>query len=85
MQRCTLPDAARCEDISAGFAAWRHHPDKLVGFFPRKAVLDPQRPVYSPYFNYRRGSYNLMLTKGSFMDVRAFDLYFKPQYAEGTW
>ena len=55
-----------------------------MGFFPRKAVLDPQRPVYDPFWHYKKGLYNLVLTKGTFMDVRAFNFYSSPQYAEGT-
>ena len=69
--------------VSQAFTAWRQQQHKLVGFFPRRAVVDSQKPSYNLIEDYTKGSYNLMLTKGAFMDTRAFPLYFSPQYVRG--
>ncbi|GAB4821668.1 hypothetical protein N2152v2_008714 [Parachlorella kessleri] len=72
----------RCEVVSQAFAAWRQQQHKLVGFFPRRAVVDSQKPSYNLVDDYTRGAYNLILTKGTFMDSRAFQMYASPPYAK---
>ncbi|CAA6672799.1 unnamed protein product [Spirodela intermedia] len=62
-----------CGDIERGFKAWRQHPERLVGFYPR--LLEGKPP---------KNGYNAILTGAAFMDSEAaFRRYWSEAAAEG--
>ena len=83
-----------CESLMQGFAAWRAHPQALVGYYPRLAAPPARRPrVYTtkkkamspPQYIYHawpmvwwRHEFNFILTKASFLHKRYLDLYSNP-------
>lgn len=72
-----------CNDVERGFKAWREHPDRLVGFYPRLIDGSPLKYRDEKYARTRKG-YNMILTGAAFMDSQsAFQKYFSDKAKEG--
>ncbi|KAK9861813.1 hypothetical protein WJX84_006539 [Apatococcus fuscideae] len=71
-----------CKDLENGFASWRQHPERLVGFYPRLAEGAPL--VYSDNKPRMKaaGHYNIILAGGTFVDKAYYNDYWSPQHAE---
>lgn len=72
-----------CGDVEMGFKAWRQHPERLVGFYPR--LLEGKPPKYRDERHARqRNGYNAILTGAAFMDGEAaFRRYWSEAAAQG--
>ena len=60
--------SSRCADMTRAFTAWKHYPDRLVGFVPRRIMGDPVTyqlidPGTDP------GQYNQVLASSAFLHV----------------
>ena len=72
-----------CDDIERGFRAWREHPDRIVGFYPRLAEGTDLKYDGERYARNRKG-YNMILTGAAFIDARlAFRRYWSKEAAAG--
>ncbi|GAB4815340.1 hypothetical protein N2152v2_002386 [Parachlorella kessleri] len=73
-----------CSDVELGFATWRQHPDKIVGFYPRLITegSDGRLGYNWEDSTVRQGQYNALLTGAAFLDSRtAFALYWAEKVA----
>lgn len=72
-----------CNDVERGFRAWREHPDRIVGFYPRLAEGNPLTYRDERYARERLG-YNMILTGAAFIDAQlGFGRYYSKEAAEG--
>ncbi|KAI3871266.1 hypothetical protein MKW92_050247 [Papaver armeniacum] len=72
-----------CDDIERGFLAWRQHPDRIVGFYPRLIDGSPLEYRDGKYARKHHG-YNMILTGAAFIDHRvAFERYWSEEAKEG--
>lgn len=72
-----------CDDVERGFKAWRHSPDRIVGFYPRFAGGSPMRYRAESHARAHNG-YNMILTGAAFMDAQvAFQRYWSDVAKEG--
>ncbi|KAI3864874.1 hypothetical protein MKX03_031549 [Papaver bracteatum] len=72
-----------CDDIERGFQAWREHPDRIVGFYPRLIEGTPLKYRDEKYARKRHG-YNMILTGAAFMDSTvAFQRYWSDEAKAG--
>lgn len=72
-----------CDDVERGFKAWREHPDRLVGFYPRLIDGSPLKYRNERYARSRKG-YNMILTGAAFMDSdTAFSKYWSKESEPG--
>ncbi|KAI0496418.1 hypothetical protein KFK09_022734 [Dendrobium nobile] len=72
-----------CNDIEKGFRAWREHPERIVGFYPRLLDGSPLKYRDETYARKKNG-YNVILTGAAFMDTElAFKRYWSEQATEG--
>lgn len=75
-----------CASTKESFNAWRHHPNALVGFFPRLASppRDPKNQYSTIYhtwpYVYMKHRFNIILTKASFLHKKYLDMYFDDQH-----
>jgi hypothetical protein len=68
-----------CGDLEKGFAQWREHPERIVGYYPRLADGKPLKYRREQYA-FERGRYNVILTGAAFLDSEsAFPLYFSEE------
>ncbi|KAK8958468.1 hypothetical protein KSP40_PGU002589 [Platanthera guangdongensis] len=72
-----------CNDVEKGFRAWREHPERIVGFYPRFLNGDPPRYRNEKYARKKNG-YNAILTGAAFMDSEvAFRRYWSEKAGIG--
>lgn len=72
-----------CNDIEKGFKAWREHPERIVGFYPRLLDGSPLKYRDEMYARKKNG-YNVILTGAAFMDTElAFKRYWSEQATNG--
>ncbi|PIN14380.1 Acetylglucosaminyltransferase EXT2/exostosin 2 [Handroanthus impetiginosus] len=72
-----------CDDIERGFRAWREHPDRIVGFYPRLVNGNPLKYRGEKHAR-RHNGYNVILTGAAFIDSRvAFERYWSKEAAAG--
>jgi glucuronyl/N-acetylglucosaminyl transferase EXT2 len=78
-----------CPSLSHGFHAWNHHPDSMVGYYPRLASTprsDPQSQselIYHTWpFVYMQHRFNFVLTKASFLHSKYLELYTSDQFPQ---
>jgi len=69
-----------CRDLQSAFAAWKAHPNSLVGYYPRLSTGSRFHGVAELVYHswpivYWRGQMNIILTKACFMHQRYFALY----------
>lgn len=68
-----------CGDLERGFAHWRRHPERIVGYYPRLADGKPLA-YRGEQYTFERGRYNMVLTGAAFLDSEtAFPLYFSEE------
>lgn len=68
-----------CDDVERGFKAWREHPDRMVGYYPRLVDGTPLTYRNERYARSKKG-YNMILTGAAFMDSEvAFQSYWSPE------
>ncbi|CAM6083117.1 unnamed protein product [Calypogeia fissa] len=72
-----------CDDVERGFKAWREHPERLVGFYPR--LIDGSPLEYRNERYARKGQgYNMILTGAAFIDNdKYFSLYSNEENKKG--
>lgn len=72
-----------CDDVERGFRAWREHPNRLVGYYPRLVEGNPLQYRNERYAHSQAG-YNMILTGAAFMDNEvAFSKYWSEDAAKG--
>lgn len=72
-----------CDDVERGFRAWREHPDRIVGFYPRLIDGNPLKYRAEKYARSSKG-YNMILTGAAFIDSEvAFKRYWSEEAKEG--
>lgn len=69
-----------CRDLQAAFAAWKAHPNSLVGYYPRLSTENRFHGASGLVYHswpivYWRGQMNIILTKACFMHQRYLALY----------
>jgi len=71
-----------CESIKAGFEAWRHSPNALVGYYPRLAspklgIFESKAEViYHTWpIVFAKQKFNIILTKASFFHTKYLEMY----------
>jgi len=71
-----------CASITAGFEAWRHFPNALVGYYPRLAsqklgVFESKAEmIYHTWpIVFAKQKFNIILTKASFFHKKYLDMY----------
>lgn len=72
-----------CDDVERGFKAWREHPERIVGFYPRLIDGSPLKYRNEKYARNRR-EYNMILTGAAFVDSEsAFSKYWSLEAEQG--
>eukprot|EP00250_Pteridium_aquilinum_P002465 c12685_g2_i1 orf=769-3075(+) len=72
-----------CDDVERGFKAWREHPERIVGFYPRLIDGSPLKYRNEKYARNRR-EYNMILTGAAFVDSEtAFPKYWSREAEQG--
>ncbi|PIA43445.1 hypothetical protein AQUCO_01900086v1, partial [Aquilegia coerulea] len=72
-----------CNDIERGFGAWRNHPDRIIGFYPRLIQGHPLQYRNEKFARTNKG-YNMVLTGAAFIDSRtAFERYWSEEAKPG--
>ncbi|KAF9591720.1 hypothetical protein IFM89_006066 [Coptis chinensis] len=72
-----------CHDIERGFRAWREHPERIVGYYPRLVQGSPLSYRNERYARSNKG-YNMMLTGAAFIDsTMAFERYWREEAKAG--
>lgn len=72
-----------CDDLERAFKAWRDHPERIVGFYPRLIDGSPLKYRNERYARNRRG-YNMILTGAAFLDSEmAFSKYWSQEADQG--
>ncbi|KAL5716779.1 hypothetical protein ACHQM5_009902 [Ranunculus cassubicifolius] len=72
-----------CTDIERGFKAWREHPERIVGYYPRLVQGIPLQYRNERFARANKG-YNMILTGAAFMDSRmAFERYWSEEARVG--
>jgi len=71
-----------CSDVERGFAKWRHHPERITGYYAR--ILEGPIPQYlcihgCEKYTFDLGLYNIILAGASFLDR---ELVFEAYYSE---
>ncbi|KAH7428867.1 hypothetical protein KP509_09G020700 [Ceratopteris richardii] len=72
-----------CDDLERAFSAWRQHPERIVGFYPRLVNGNPLKYRNEWYARANKG-YNMILTGAAFIDSQtAFPMYWSEKAEEG--
>ncbi|KAI5077385.1 hypothetical protein GOP47_0007209 [Adiantum capillus-veneris] len=72
-----------CDDLERAFSAWRQHPERVVGFYPRLVDGSPLKYRNKRYARSNNG-YNMILTGAAFLDSKtAFDEYWSEESKQG--
>ncbi|KAH7445702.1 hypothetical protein KP509_01G021000 [Ceratopteris richardii] len=69
-----------CDDLERAFKAWRKHPERIVGFYPRLNDGSPPKYRNERYARAKNG-YNMILTGAAFVDS---ELAFSKYWSEDT-
>lgn len=72
-----------CDDLERAFSSWRHHPERIVGFYPRLVSGSPLKYRNERYARSKNG-YNMILTGAAFVDSeKAFLKYWSQEAKQG--
>ncbi|MCO5556846.1 hypothetical protein L7F22_010400 [Adiantum nelumboides] len=72
-----------CDDLERAFKAWRNHPERVVGFYPRLNDGSPLKYRNERYARAKKG-YNMILTGAAFIDGElAFPKYWSQEADQG--
>lgn len=72
-----------CDDLERAFRAWRDHPERIVGFYPRLIDGHPLKYRNERYARNKQG-YNMILTGAAFLDSEvAFSKYWSQEAKQG--
>jgi len=69
-----------CRDLRSAFAAWKSHPNSLVGYYPRYSTRSRIRDITDLVYHswpivYWRDQLNIILTKACFLHKRYLAMY----------